>query len=55
MRRHIPSYSVPRGLWPEPGVRVTAGRRRGRGSELDRLCRFAGAVRVVYADGLGYL
>ncbi len=40
------------GLWPEPGIKLTATRRRALDAELDRLRRFAGAERVEYADGV---
>ena len=40
------------GLWLEPGVRLTATRRRALDAELDRLRRFAGAKRVDYASGV---
>jgi uncharacterized protein YcaQ len=38
------------GLWLEPGVKLTATRRRALDAELDRLRRFAGAERVEYAS-----
>lgn len=39
------------GLWLEPGIKLTAARRRALDAELDRLRRFAGAEQVDYADG----
>ncbi len=39
------------GLWLEPKVRLTAGRRRRLEAELERLRRFVGADRVVFQDG----
>lgn len=39
------------GLWWEPGIRPTAGRRHALDAELERQRRFAGADRVVYANG----
>lgn len=40
------------GLWLEPGINLTAARRRALDSELDRQRRFAGAERVEYAEGV---
>ncbi|MBE9553166.1 MAG: YcaQ family DNA glycosylase [Proteobacteria bacterium] len=40
------------GLWLEPGIKLTAARRRALDSELDRQRRFAGAERVEYVDGV---
>ena len=39
-----------KGLWLEPGCRFTAGRRARLEAELERLRRFAGADRIVFAD-----
>jgi len=39
------------GLWWEPGVKPSAGRRRALDAELDRQRRFAGAEKVEFADG----
>ncbi|MEE8202949.1 MAG: crosslink repair DNA glycosylase YcaQ family protein, partial [Alphaproteobacteria bacterium] len=40
-----------KGLWFEPGVRHGVGRRRRLEAELERIRRFTGAERVVFADG----
>ncbi len=40
-----------KGLWLEPGRKLTAGRRDRLEAELERLRRFTGAARVVFLDG----
>ncbi len=40
-----------KGLWLEPGCRFTAGRRDRLDAELERLRRFVGTDRLVFADG----
>ena len=39
------------GLWPEPGVRLSAGRMARLEAELERQRRLAGVGRVVFTDG----
>jgi len=38
-------------LWLEPGLRLGRGRQARLEAELDRLARFTGAERIVFADG----
>lgn len=40
-----------KGFWPEPGVKLGAGRLARLEAELDRLARFAGCDRVAFLDG----
>jgi hypothetical protein len=40
------------GLWLEPGIAMTRGRRHKLEAELNRLARFAGAERVALARGV---
>ncbi|WP_112311656.1 winged helix-turn-helix domain-containing protein [Pseudogemmobacter bohemicus] len=39
------------GFWPEPGIRIGAGRRARLEAELERLARFAGCAELVWHPG----
>jgi hypothetical protein len=50
MKREDGALAV-RQIWWEPGVRASSGRRQRLEAELDRVRRFIGADRIVFAPG----